>query len=90
MPYISTLKRLDYANAIEELRNIPNAGHLNFIITSIINNFLEKSSIKYETLNACIGVLECAKLELYRKVAAEYEDTKEIKNGTVYTCKKYK
>jgi hypothetical protein len=31
-----------------------------------------------------IGVLECAKLELYRRVAAPYEDAKCEDNGDVY------
>ena len=31
-----------------------------------------------------IGVLECAKLELYRRVAAPYEDDKIDENGDVY------
>jgi len=31
------------------------------------------------------GVLECAKLELYRRIAAPYEDTKIEENGDVYS-----
>ena len=31
-----------------------------------------------------VGVLECCKLELYRKLAAPYEDTKEMESGPVY------
>ena len=38
-----------------------------------------------KNLNAIIGALECAKLELYRRVAAPYEDDKIIENGDVYT-----
>jgi len=30
-----------------------------------------------------MGVLECAKLELYRMVAAKYEDKKRLENGAV-------
>jgi len=36
-------------------------------------------------INAIIGALECAKLELYRRVAAPYEDDKIAENGDVYT-----
>ena len=32
-----------------------------------------------------MGALECAKLELYRRVAAPYEDVKIMENGDVYT-----
>jgi len=35
-------------------------------------------------INEVIGVLECAKLELYRRVAAPYEERKRIENGEVY------
>jgi len=31
-----------------------------------------------------VGVLECAKMELYRRVAAPYEDKKKEENGDVY------
>ena len=31
-----------------------------------------------------VGVLECAKLELYRRMAAPYEDEKIEDNGDVY------
>ena len=37
-----------------------------------------------DELNAAIGVLECAKLELYRRVVAMYEDGKIKENGDVF------
>ena len=40
---------------------------------------------RYAHLNEAIGVLECAKLELYRRVAAPYEDEKIAESGDVYT-----
>jgi broad-specificity NMP kinase len=38
---------------------------------------------KYHKYNAAVGVLECAKLELYRRLVSGYEDTKIIENGDV-------
>ena len=38
---------------------------------------------KYSKINAIIGILECIKLELYRRVAAPYEDVKAAENGDV-------
>ena len=32
--------------------------------------------MRYQNVNAIIGALECAKLELYRRLIAPYEDTK--------------
>ena len=40
--------------------------------------------VRYSKINALIGVLECAKLELYRRVAAPYENDKIDENGDVY------
>jgi hypothetical protein len=40
--------------------------------------------VRYAHLNEAIGVLECAKLELYRRIAAPYEDRKMGETGEVY------
>lgn len=56
-------------------------GKLNYLISSIIACLYPQS---YQDLNAAIGVLECAKLELYRRVVAPYEDIKLKLNGDVY------
>lgn len=57
-------------------------GCLNYTITELIDHLYE---CNYKDLNAAIGVLECCKLELYRRVIAPYEDTKIVENGDVYT-----
>lgn len=64
---------------------IVNAGELNYYISSLINHFINKKGRSYSTINEVIGALECAKLELYRRIAAPYEDTKMEQNGEVYT-----
>jgi len=58
-------------------------GILNYLITKLVRLFLG-SQPNYEKFNAAIGVLECAKLELYRRMVAPYEDTKMRENGDVY------
>jgi hypothetical protein len=45
---------------------------------------LKAHGTNYALLNELIGVLECAKLELYRRVASPYEDEKIQSNGDVY------
>jgi hypothetical protein len=45
---------------------------------------IRKGGIKYANINEAIGVLECAKLELYRRIAAPYEDHKISETGDVY------
>ncbi|KKK87638.1 hypothetical protein LCGC14_2751230 [marine sediment metagenome] len=56
-------------------------GVLNYIISSLIAKLYKTS---YTELNAAIGMLECAKLELYRRRLAAYEDKKIAENGDVY------
>jgi hypothetical protein len=40
--------------------------------------------LSYSKINEVIGVLECAKQELYRRVASPYEDSKKEANGDVF------
>jgi cystathionine beta-lyase family protein involved in aluminum resistance len=84
MPYIEKYMRErlvgDYPpSAIPET-----AGELNFMITVLVDEYIQLHGKRYDTLNEVIGVLECAKLELYRRVVAPYEDTKIEQNGDVY------
>lgn len=88
MPYIKTDRRNVFDKSIDaiaaRLRLIEgNAGDLNYIITSIINNHIADNGLSYTEINNMIGVLECAKLELYRRVAVPYENTKMVENGDV-------
>lgn len=68
-----------FVNRIDdnELRD----GCLNYVISSLVSQLY---SVNYKDINAAIGVLECVKLELYRRVAAPYEDTKIKQYGDVY------
>lgn len=60
-------------------------GELNYAITRVVDEYLlQKGGIRYAHLNEAIGALECAKLELYRRVAAPYEDQKILEAGDVY------
>jgi hypothetical protein len=52
-------------------------------MTKIIHRYIEKHGLCYATINEVIGVLECAKLELYRMIAAKYEDKKRAENGNI-------
>jgi len=61
----------------------PKPGELNYVITTLVHSYIRRNSLRYSTLNAVIGVLECAKLELYRMVAAPYENGKQMENGPI-------
>jgi hypothetical protein len=83
MPYI---KPEDRTAIILDNTLIEDAGELNFYITTLIDFYINKNTKSYTTLNEVIGVLECAKLEVYRRIVAPYEDTKIEQNGDVYTA----
>lgn len=83
MPYIESeaRERLD-AGAPPE-----NAGELNYAVTRLIDDYLSRTGgVRYARINEVVGALECAKLELYRRIAVPYEDVKMAENGDVYSA----
>jgi hypothetical protein len=82
MPYIKQVERSQIDEHIDKIF-IASPGHLNYAITRLIHNYIKAMGLKYARLNDVIGVLECAKMELYRRITAPYEDTKIIENGIV-------
>lgn len=83
MPYIHTADRLrlDATICFVE-QEVESAGELNYVITNIVGKYANRQ-LNYNAINEVIGVLECAKLEMYRRLAAPYEDTKIAANGDV-------
>ena len=88
MPYIPHDERKeldDLAGALTtHLRNGNFRGRLNYFISSVAQGLVEANGVSYSFLNDFIGVLECVKLELYRRVATPYEDEKMGQNGDVF------
>jgi hypothetical protein len=80
MPYIDPDLRPDIDNGLAMPSTV---GELNYKITREVDEFLN-GAVNYDAINEVIGVLECAKLELYRRVGAPYEDMKGAANGDVY------
>lgn len=83
MPYIEQDDRKFYDRYISILPRARDSGILNYILTKVVLQFIG-SEWKYEDLNAAVGALECCKQELYRRMAAPYEDIKIKRNGDVY------
>lgn len=88
MPYIKQAERKKCAPIIDAFKGILllgcNDGELNYIITSICHFYLKnKDKERYTYYNEVIGVLECAKLELYRQSIAPYENIKIVENGDI-------
>lgn len=71
-------------NSIKLLNDlIETEGELNYVITRLCHEFLDKRATSYSTYNTIIGVLECAKQEFYRRKVSLYEDEKILENSDV-------
>ena len=79
MPYI----KYDDRTRVE-LYGASSGGELNYLITQNCLDYLDQTGLSYVNYNTVIGVLECAKLEMYRRAVAPYEDKKIEENGDVY------
>ena len=91
MPYIDETKRRGLENALTSIAcrivatdEADQAGMLNYCISTLLSKALAAQGTNYRKINELIGVLECAQLELYRRVASPYEDEKKDSNGDVY------
>ncbi len=77
MPYIDPEKRKEFESILDQLDNISiRTGDMNYFISSVLHRWIRKYKLCYDMLNSIVGVLECIKLELYRMIAAPYEDQK--------------
>ena len=78
MPYIA--KELRHTAERTPL----NAGELNFALTRLLLDYLDRRGLSYATLNECVGALECCKQEFVRRVVNPYESDKCAQNGDCY------
>jgi len=80
MPYISPIRRKEL-----DLKFDPKtAGELNYVLTTQLVNYVFLHGESYQSYNDIMGALEGAKLEIYRRQIAQYEDDKARENGDVY------
>lgn len=87
MPYVKPESRVKYEKVLDELIGILKSlpvdevdAELNYVVTKILKQIYP---VRYFQINKAIGVLECVKLEFYRRVAAPYEDKKIKESGDV-------
>lgn len=86
MPYIKPEARKFISPLLEHLLSHIGSfsiGDINYIITKLTHTWIENEGLRYENLNAAIGILDCVKMELYRMIAAPYEDKKAKENGCI-------
>ena len=91
MPYIPLSDRPPYDDAITALAELLAAqpadkrkGHANYVITQVLRKAWGVDAPRgesYSNYADVIGTLESAKLELYRRWVAAYEDQAIAKNG---------
>lgn len=81
MPYVpeSVKKALD-----EELMFASTPGHLNYLFTKQIIDYIKLKGLSYQTINDVEGALQCCSKEFYERVARPYENQKIKSNGDVY------
>lgn len=85
MPYIDK----DARDRVNKGQEPETPGELNYLITQTVDKYLQfKGGIRYANINEILGVLECVKLEFYRRIAAPYEDKKCDESGDVYNVLK--
>lgn len=85
MPYIKVEERKRLEPILAEFDKINRdditVGNLNYLITSM---FLMTNPSRYHDYNALIGVLECCKLEFYRRAVSLVEDDAIERNGDIF------
>jgi hypothetical protein len=80
MPYIENGVRA----SLDQGRVAKTPGELNFAMSQLIKGYIAMNGTSYGTFNAIVGAMECLKMELYRRLAAPYEDKKLAENGEVF------
>ena len=82
MPYIYDKPRREVLACGEALPQ--DEAELNFMICFLADGFLASKGLTYANINKVIGAIECAKLEITRRIIAPYEDSKIAENGDVF------
>lgn len=80
MPYITEKQRQALDKGLPPLE----AGELNYLITRLILEYIKDKGESYSVYNAVMGVLECVKHEIYRRLISSYEDKKRKENGDIF------
>jgi hypothetical protein len=85
MPYIDPHDRPIIDEHIDPvIPFLSGPGDLNYAMTKLAAEYLDMMGTSYAHFNEVIGVLECAKQELYRRMVVPYEERKCAENGDVY------
>jgi hypothetical protein len=86
-PYIEPGVRKNLKGALDELDTLLKEegyteGTLNYVFFWILKRAWYANT-RYREINKLIGVLECCKLEFYRRIAVNHENEAIYRNGDV-------
>jgi hypothetical protein len=85
MPYLKKADKNKLSKIVKAIKATPvsTAGELNFLITSLIHEYLKTQGLNYQHINDIVGALDGAKVEFQRRIVGPYEDLKIQDNGDV-------
>ena len=84
MPYIEQEYRFKVDQIVKYFLDTGKIhGRLNYFLFKLTKEAIKRNGESYGSYKEIIGELECAKLEIYRKLVSNYEDKKEKENGEI-------
>jgi hypothetical protein len=83
MPYIAQKDRENLDDVAENYGGefAQNGGELNYLISSLISDYIMRKGLRYQNISDVLGALEGAKFEFLRRIVDPYEDQKISENG---------
>ena len=84
MPYIIPEQRARVDAELYEIsKHVDTSGELNYCITMLLHRYILRHGLNYTNLNDCIGAVDAAGKEFYRRVVVPYENKKIEENGDI-------
>lgn len=85
MPYLKKQDKDNFKILVKAIKSakVTTAGELNFLVTTLIHEYIKNQGLNYQHINDIVGALEGAKVEFQRRIVGPYEDLKIEQNGDV-------
>ena len=83
MPYLKKEDKDKFKGMLKEMKKTPptTAGEINFLVTSLVHEYMKSQGLNYQKINDVVGALDGAKVEFQRRIVGPYEDIKIKENG---------
>lgn len=86
MPYVLPTERV----ALEMTHQAETAGELNYLLSLVMLDYLDRHGLSYGTLNTIVGAVESAKDEFQERIVRPYERQAMIRNGDLPQFERWK